>query len=71
MRMEASKNLRYFSSVNLRILTPNSLPMFLIHLLAWPYGSMYRGHLWVLLVMIAFSMEKESLGRPWIVQLRI
>jgi len=53
------------------ILMSLSFSMFLIHLFPWPYGSMNSGHLLAFEVMMAFSMEKVSEGRPWVVQLRI
>jgi hypothetical protein len=36
----------------------------LIHLLAWPCGSIISGQRLLLVIMMALSMEKASLGRP-------
>lgn len=44
--------------------------MFLTHLLAWPWGSMNRGHLREYLTMTPFSTDRLSLGSPAICQLR-
>ena len=38
--------------------------IFLIHLLAWPCGSIQSGHLLDLKIMIPFYSEKESDGKP-------
>lgn len=46
------------------------LTMFLTHLLAWPWGSMKRGHLREYLTITPFSVDRLSLGSPAICQLR-
>jgi hypothetical protein len=45
--------------------------MFLIHLLAWPCGSISSGQRRALDTMMPLSMENESLGSPSMVQSRI
>lgn len=45
--------------------------MLFSHLLAWIWGSINNGHRFVLSLMIAFSILKESLGRPERPQFRI
>lgn len=35
-----------------------------IHLLAWPCGSIMSGQRLLLVIMMALSMEKASLGKP-------
>lgn len=42
--------------------------MFLIHLMAWPWGSTIRGHRLDEVTMTPFSVEKASLGNPWMFQ---
>lgn len=41
-----------------------SLPIFLINLLAYVYGSIINGHLLDLSIIIPFSVEVSSLGNP-------
>lgn len=45
-----------------------SLYMFLIHLLAWPWGSMISGHLRQLKMKMPLSVESASVGRPFYCQ---
>ena len=47
------------------------ISMFLIHRFAYPCGSVISGHFIPVYIMIAFSMENESTGRPDICHLRI
>ena len=44
--------------------------MFLIHLWAWFWGSIISGQRRPLVTMTPFSVEKLSLGRPWMFQSR-
>ena len=44
--------------------------IFLIHLMAWPWGSTMSGHLLEEVTMTPFSVEKASLGNPWMFQSR-
>ncbi|KAH3750475.1 hypothetical protein DPMN_184998 [Dreissena polymorpha] len=44
--------------------------MFLIHLIACPCGSTMRGQRLALVTMTPFSVEKLSLGNPWMFQSR-
>ena len=37
---------------------------FFIHLLAWPWGSIMRGHRLALATTMPLSMDRESLGSP-------
>lgn len=46
------------------------LTIFLTHLLAWPWGSMKRGHRREYLTITPFSVDRLSLGSPAICQLR-
>ncbi len=48
-----------------------SFSMFLIHLLAWPCGSIHSGQRRELFTMIPLSIEKASTGKPAICQARI
>ena len=45
--------------------------MFLIHLLAWPWGSIISGHRRALSTIIPLSTENESTGRPAMFHARI
>jgi len=56
--------LRKLGSDNLMILILAPAYIFLIHLLACPWGSMQSGHLRDLNMMMPFSREKLSEGRP-------
>jgi len=47
------------------------VPRFLTNLLAWVYGSIMRGHLLDLNMIIPFSIERLSLGRPATVHILI
>ena len=49
-------------------LQPLGPSMFLIHFLAWPWGSTIKGHLFPLVTSTPFSVENESLGKPWMFQ---
>ncbi|KAA6313002.1 MAG: hypothetical protein EZS28_055830, partial [Streblomastix strix] len=50
------------SSVNLT--SKFLLSFFLIHLLAYPYGSIIKGHLLALVIINPFSIEILSAGSP-------
>lgn len=58
------------ASVVLTTLIPYSCldPRFLINLLAWLWGSIIKGHLFVLSMMIPFYVEVSSFGNPAIFQ---
>ncbi|KAA6387433.1 MAG: hypothetical protein EZS28_017041 [Streblomastix strix] len=51
------------SSVNLTT-SKFLLSFFLIHLLAYPYGSIIKGHLFALVIINPFSIERLSAGSP-------
>ena len=53
------------------VLLLSCISIFLIHLFACPYGSIMRGHLRPLCIMIPFSIENESTGSPLICQRRV
>jgi len=59
-----SSVLKKFGSDNFIILIFLLIYIFFIHLLAWPWGSIQRGHLRDLNIIIPFSNEKLSDGRP-------
>lgn len=42
--------------------------MFLIHLIACPWGSTMRGQRLLFVTITPFSVEKASEGRPWMFQ---
>ncbi len=42
--------------------------MFLIHLMACPWGSIMRGQRLLVVTMTPFSVEKASEGSPWMFQ---
>jgi hypothetical protein len=52
------------SSVNLTT-SKFLLSFFLIHLLAYPYGSIIKGHLLALVIINPFSIERLSVGSPY------
>lgn len=58
------KIFRKLTSLNFVIWSFWSLLIFLIHLLACPWGSIIRGHLRQLYINIPLSVDKESVGRP-------
>lgn len=49
----------------------SALSLFLIHLFAYPCGSIIRGHFRLFSMMRPFSLEKESTGSPLICHLLI
>lgn len=59
-----SKIFKKLASLSLVIWILWSLLMFLIHLLAWPWGSIINGHLLQLKMKIPLSVDKESVGKP-------
>lgn len=59
-----SKVFKKLDSVSFVICRLLSEPIFLIHLFAYPYGSITKGHLRQLNIKIPFSIDKSSAGRP-------
>lgn len=64
-RIEFSKVFKKFGSVNFVVCILFSAPKFFIHLLAYPWGSIIRGHLLQLKMKIPFSIDNLSAGRPY------
>ena len=64
----ASSRLMNYRSLNFRICSLSFFSRFLSHLFAWPCGSMLSVHLCDLWIIIPFSTENESPGRPAMVQ---
>jgi hypothetical protein len=58
-------------SDSLMIWSPASLCVFLIHLLAWPCGSIIKDHRDDLERMMAFSVDRASVGKPAMFHARI
>ena len=58
-------------SDSLMIWRPASFCMFLIHLLAWPCGSIINDHRDDLERMMAFSVDRASVGKPAMFHARI
>lgn len=46
-----------FATLNLTFIFSSKFSLFFINLFAYPYGSINRGYLWHLFIIIPFSME--------------